>query len=531
MTRTRTAGPKSCADCLAWGDFAGHRWCNACRLYRQVHRAGLCGGCGRASVPVKTGWCRMCRMQLSAATFAPKRGPVPPSTVINGWQLMLATPALASRTAVSATADAPSRPCLPLPLPGQFALFPVDRDYTLVYRHRRYNPANLTLIAARDLAARHAEQRGWPEYLQHEVDLALRILLSDHAEGDLVRYSRIPPLDKIKANVCHTCEILQLLGILDDDRAIGFTAWLDRRLAPLTAGIADDVRAWATHMHRGSERSAARAENTVRSYLTNAHPLLVTWSAGYEGLRQVTGDDIRTALDTMVSLKRKRVLVALRSLFGYCKKNRRIFRDPTSRIQIGQAATPLPLPLHDETLHRAAAAATTPAQKLVLALAALHAARPGAITQLTLDDLDLPNRQITIAGHPRRLDDLTHLLITDYLKERRYRWPHTANRHLLLTERTAHDQRPASTYWLRHLIPQLPVPLNKIRMDRQLEEAMTCGPDPLRLSAIFGIAENTAVRYATAARQLLESEIEQASNREPTTTPTRTSTNQPGSSS
>jgi len=38
----------------------------------------------------------------------------------------------------------------------------------------------------------------------------------------------------------------------------------------------------------------------------------------------------------------------------------------------------------------------------VLALAAVHAARPAAIRELTLDDLDLPNRRITIARHARR---------------------------------------------------------------------------------------------------------------------------------
>lgn len=45
-------------------------------------------------------------------------------------------------------------------------------------------------------------------------------------------------------------------------------------------------------------------------------------------------------------------------------------------------------------------------------------------------------------------------------------------------------------------------------MDRQLEEALTHGSDPLHLVAVFGIAENTAVRYARAARQLLETSLE-----------------------
>lgn len=520
----------SCRDCLTWDTLGGQSRCSACLAFRRIHEEGPCEGCGRV-VALKADWCRLCRLQLAEMPFTPKRGPVPPDTRIQSWQLMIGMPLrwLWAQPGPNPGPESRSVPEAPTQLPGQRALFPIDRDYTLVARGR-HDPHNPTLIAARRIAEHWAEQRGWNLDLQEEVDRALRILLSDHAEGDTIRYSRIIPLDKWKANVGHTAEILQVLGVLDDDRSIGFAAWLDRRLAQLSAGIADDVRAWARHMHKGSERSDPRQEGTVRSYLQAIHPLLVTWSTEYDGLRQVTSEDIRAVLRTLVGLKRKRVLVALRSLFGYCKNNRRIFRDPTSRFRIGAVATPLPLPLLDETLRRAATAATTPTQKLVLALTALHAARPIAIRQLTLDDLDLPNRQITIGGHPRRLDELTHRLITGHLKERRTRWPHTPNRHLFLTERTATDDQPVSRYWLTHLIPGLPVPLNKIRMDRQLEEALTCGPDPLRLSAIFGIADNTAVRYAIAARQLMESEIEQETHGEPTTTPTLARTNRPGSS-
>jgi hypothetical protein len=36
-----------------------------------------------------------------------------------------------------------------------------------------------------------------------------------------------------------------------------------------------------------------------------------------------------------------------------------------------------------------------------------------------------------------------------------------------------------------------------------------CGPDPLHLAAVFGLDEKTAIRYANAARALLESPAEQ----------------------
>ncbi|MFC4853965.1 hypothetical protein [Actinophytocola glycyrrhizae] len=46
----------------------------------------------------------------------------------------------------------------------------------------------------------------------------------------------------------------------------------------------------------------------------------------------------------------------------------------------------------------------------------------------------------------------------------------------------------------------LPATVERLRIDRQLEEALTVGFDPLHLAAVFGIAETTAIRYAANAR-------------------------------
>jgi hypothetical protein len=45
--------------------------------------------------------------------------------------------------------------------------------------------------------------------------------------------------------------------------------------------------------------------------------------------------------------------------------------------------------------------------------------------------------------------------------------------------------------------------LERLRVDRQLQEALACGPDPLHLAAMFGLDPKTAIRYAENARQLL----------------------------
>ncbi|MCX4486378.1 MULTISPECIES: hypothetical protein [Streptomyces] len=65
-----------------------------------------------------------------------------------------------------------------------------------------------------------------------------------------------------------------------------------------------------------------------------------------------------------------------------------------------------------------------------------------------LDDVDLGNRRLTIAGRARPLDDLTLKLLTDWLDHRRRRWPNTANLHLLIKNQTANTTGRASNYWI-----------------------------------------------------------------------------------
>ena len=50
----------------------------------------------------------------------------------------------------------------------------------------------------------------------------------------------------------------------------------------------------------------------------------------------------------------------------------------------------------------------------------------------------------------------------------------------------------------------LPATLERLRIDRQLEEALACGADPLHLAAVFGTDTSTAIRYTTDALYLLE---------------------------
>ena len=144
----------------------------------------------------------------------------------------------------------------------------------------------------------------------------------------------------------------------------------------------------------------------------------------------------------------------------------------------------------------------------------MHAARPKAIRELTLDDIDLPSRRITLAGHRQRLGDLTRDTLLAWLECRRASWPNTANRHVLVSRISALGTRPVSPDYLDKHQPR-GISLEHIRRDRILHEALATGADPLHLSLVFNIDHTNAMAYANAARNLLSSPAEQALSRHP----------------
>lgn len=178
------------------------------------------------------------------------------------------------------------------------------------------------------------------------------------------------------------------------------------KLSGLAPGIAADVEAWARLLHEGGPHQRARSIQPVWSYVTEIQPVLLAWSGTYDHLREVTRDDIMTIKDTVQGAKRENTIVALRSLMRFCRKSGRIFRDPTIRIRIARRPDKVILSLASSEIDRAITTATTPAIRLILALA-VHAARPEMLRDLRLDDIDLGNHRITNGGHPRPLDELT----------------------------------------------------------------------------------------------------------------------------
>jgi hypothetical protein len=505
----------SCPECLAWGVLYGG-YCRACYDFRRRHPSAACAVCGRV-VPLKSGHCRLCWLQAAALAADPPVVTNDDLARVTCHQLWFAgmTKMRGPRSGVRARARAraaavalgspepklPGSRQLQLHLPGDGRAFDWDRHA---------EPANPALIRARRIAAALGEARGWNTRLAAELDRALVILLSGHAGGEQLRYSElIGVLHRYGVSVARVADVLAEMGLLVDDRVPAFDTWLEGKLADLAPGIAADVGGWAKALRHGGPRSQPRNINTVRRYVRAAHPVLVEWSSRYDHLREVTTGDIGAVAAALHGHLRRQTLGALRSLTRHCKKNHTIFADPAARIRIAHRDEPIIVPLSPNHIDDATRAAATPAARIALALAAVHAARPETIRALRLDDVDLGNRRLTIGSVTRPLDELTHRLLVDWLEYRRRHWPNTANPHLIINKQTASNTRAVSDNALTAPFRRQAATLEALRVDRQLEEALTHGPDPLHLAVVFGLDETTAIRYCQAARQLLQTPAEE----------------------
>ncbi|WP_329468215.1 hypothetical protein [Streptomyces sp. NBC_01431] len=222
-------------------------------------------------------------------------------------------------------------------------------------------------------------------------------------------------------------------------------------------------------------------------------------------------DDVLTYIKTLHGHQHHDQLVAVRSLFTWAKQNGLIFRNPAGRIKVGQYEYAMLQPLVPVQVDRSVAVATTPATRLILTLVAVHAARVAQIVTFMLNDTDLGNRRRTIAGRVRPPDDLTTQRLLDWLEHRHRRWPNTANLHPLINNQTANTSSRAGSHWISAAMRGQDATLERLRVDRQLEEARVKGPDPLHLAEDFGLDEKTAMRYADSARAQLPQAAEQPS--------------------
>ena len=511
----------SCPDCLSWGaSYGPQSFCRACYDFTRRYDRGQCAGCRRV-IAVKKGHCRLCWLQAGIAAAGRRRITPEDFAPAGYWQLSLAGMSRLGGTGPAPHAP-PAVPAPPAAVSGWTQLQLSAPGESLHFDKRHWAASAITSPAlqhARHIAAGLAEARGWNARIITETGRALAVVLAGHQPGDMIAWSQLPPaLHRRDLSITRTAEILGLAGLLHDDRIPSFTALTRARLALLPAPMAADVGHWLRTRSEGGPRSRPRNEHTVRMNLNRVHPLLLEWAGHYSHLREVTAADIIAATELLPASLRRQTLTALRSLFGHCKKTGTIFRDPTRGIRDGQRPLNLLQPLQPEDIDQAASAAVTPAARLAVALAAVHAARPKTIRELHLNDVDLGNRRLVIGGRSRPLDDLTRRLVLAWLGHRRQRWPGTANPHLIINQQTAMTTRAVSENWLTESCRGLTATLERLRVDRQLEEALTCGADPLHLVALFGIDDTTAIKYAAIARQLLQTAAERydpSGSREP----------------
>jgi len=517
-------------DCLAWAVLSG-RYCTACYVFRDTYPGqDHCAGCDR-TIAIRKGFCRLCWNQAradarDARATGQRHGRAKAVYFLDGvgayHQLFFAEMVITqgARTTPPPKHSCRGRPATPPPAPAgrprsrwvqPRLVDDVRRDFTRANEEAHADTDNPWLAWAHYLAYRRGEARGWRPKVHAEVRRALGIVLSGFAEGDMARCSElVPAMRALGIRADRVAEVLDEMGVLVDDQRPSFEDWLDRKLDGLAQGIGHPVEAWVRTLRDGGPRSTARHPATATAHLNNLRPVLLAWSARYDHLREVTCDDVLAVLDDLRGSRRSNVLVSLRSLFAFCAKQRTIFRNPTRGIKVGQQAYRVVQPLGQDDVDQAIKVAMTPADRLVLVLAAVHAARPKAIRELLLEDVDLGNRRLTIAGRTRPIDEFTHRVLLEWLDYRRTRWPSTANPHLLINQQSATTTSPVSTFFFaQQRLRGQAATLERLRVDRQLEEALAQGPDPLHLAAVFGLDPKTAIRYAETARQLLQTPAEE----------------------
>ncbi|WP_244945331.1 site-specific integrase [Couchioplanes caeruleus] len=460
MPRTVT----SCAACFAWGLTFAQGVCIACYQFANPRDGNLvdtCRACERRQ-RLRKGYCRLCWCQArddrrrwasvarSAVVLAPYL------TGIRWQQLFLAISdrRQALPRAAPRRYGAKGRPAKQPPPPAgrppsawtEEPLLPSGpRDYRRVTVDLRAGPPpdNPWLAWALHLAHTTAEARGWQPVARSAMQRVLVKLLAEHREPDRIRVSDIAALTARRhyINLDYVIEILTTMDVVDDDRPANLEGWMTAKLADLPDAWRRDLHRWGRVLFDGSPRSRPRHESTVRVYLRVAADAAAFWLQR-DHLREVTRDDVIAYLTTLQGRGRETATTALRGLFRWAKTHKLLFRNPTHGIR-GVKVPDLIWPLlKPDDITASVTAATTIQARLCVVLAAVHAARPGQIRALHLDDVDLTARRITIAGNSRPLDDLTAQVLLDWLTHRQQRWPNTANPHLLVSHVSALGHTP-----------------------------------------------------------------------------------------
>jgi hypothetical protein len=280
--RIRAATPVgSCPDCLSWGHSYGSRsYCRACYDFTRRYGRGECAGCRRV-IAVKKGHCRLCWLQAGIAAGGRRRLASEDFEPSGYWQLSLAGMSRLGGTGPARQAP-PAGPVPSAAASGWTQLQLSAPGESLHFDKRHWAASAITgpaLEHARRIARNLAGARGWNGRIIAETSRALAVVLAGHQPGDMIAWSQLPAaLHRRDLSITRTAEILQLAGLLDDDRIPSFTSLARERLALLPVPMAADVRDWLRTRSQGGPRSRPRDEHTVRMTFNRVHPLLLEWA-------------------------------------------------------------------------------------------------------------------------------------------------------------------------------------------------------------------------------------------------------------
>ncbi len=503
--RRRPVEVSSCPDCLAWGVTARYGWmCGACRSWREKYGAdSQCATCGR-DVPVSPdGSCRLCHKHrhLAARLLGRRIATVSLAEAnAHGQQLFIAgtwrPPGTQRREYVRKTV--PADMSLLRPVTGrQLVLFDMPRDLRLGLWDKFPPPPDPALEAAFAQFVRdHAAAHGWRTGYTATIQRAIRIMLGiQDTPGAPIRRSDVLLLTCIKHSAATVTDVIAAAGMLDDDIEPPVVRWFHAKTAALPEQMRRELGTWLDVMRNGSTtppRSKPRSDATIRSQLAFALPVLHSWAATHDSLREISRADVLAALPPS-GQPRATTVQGLRSVFRVLRSRKLTFTNPTFRIHVPAPAMSAP-PAVDLAALRRALDSPSPARALITALLAYHAIRTSQLATLQLTDirdgrLHLADRVILLAQPVRER-------AATYLSYRTSTWPASVNPHLLIHARSWTRTSPVTTAWIRD---QLAMPPEHIRLDRIFQEVQATSGDIRALCDLFGMSVANAARWASTA--------------------------------
>lgn len=496
--RCHRSGPwvDSCLDCLAWGVTRHNKWlCEACRGWRRRYQTGGCPACRRQVVVNDRGYCRLC-CRIATLDRQHHRVVDVNGANRNGQQLFFAEMILKKRKPFGRPAALPvtlhDRWPSGYPLAHrQLVLFQWPQDLTKVVGEP---PLPELAVALERAVADYGVRHGWRSSLLVSTSRGIRILLAaQDTPGAPIRASEAARLQEVSnCTVKPVVEVLDSVGMLDDDRPAALETWFDALTAGIAGQMLSEYRQWFYALRDGSKtppRSHPRSVETVRHRIAATAPTLTAWTdAGHQSLREITRQDIIDALPELAN-RRRQLLDSLRSMFRFLKGRRLVFVNPTARMRSERVQPNHPLPMNTQVL-RDAINSTEPVRAALAALVAFHALRSGQLRSLKLTDMR--DGRLFLADRTVVLAEPVLERINRWLAERARRWPTTANPHLFINQYTAVRIGQVSGYWISDTNR---VPAQRMREDRILHESLASGGDVRRLTDLFGLTVGGAERY------------------------------------